>query len=75
MVASAEIVDPAWSKLWAQAWIPGETEALWTYSQSYTQGIHMALDVAVGQFGWVHLVGVADLGDNFLVPAFVTLYP
>lgn len=75
VVTAAEIVNVSWSKMWVQAWIPGHPTDLWTYSQSYTEGIHMALDVAVGQTGWVHFVGIAELGGGLLVPAFVTLHP
>jgi hypothetical protein len=75
VVTAAEIVNVSWSRMWVQAWIPGHPTDLWTYSQSYTEGIHMALDVAVGQSGWIHFVGIAELGGGLLVPAFVTLNP
>jgi hypothetical protein len=75
VVSAGEIITGNWTKIWAQAWIPGQAKDLWTYSQSYTEGVHWALDVAVGQYGWIHLVGVADLGNGVLVPAFVSVYP
>lgn len=59
VVAGGLIVEPLWSKAWAEAWVPGDTGALWTFSFSYSETPNMAYAAAIGPFGFVHLAGVA----------------
>lgn len=73
VVSAGELVSPAEMKFWAQGWIPGEQKDLWTYSRSDGEGIHWALDVAVGKAYWIYLVGVVDFGGP--LPVFTILFP
>lgn len=62
MVVGAREIDPLSTIFWAQAWIPGANQPLWTTEHSDAATLQIAYAVAVGPYGHVIAGGMGALG-------------
>jgi hypothetical protein len=62
VVAGSLQDSPVSTVFWAQAWIPGADQPLWTAEHSDAPALQMAVAVAVGAYGQVFVGGVGALG-------------
>jgi hypothetical protein len=54
-----------WSDFWVQAWMPGDQQELWTYARSDEMTTHIAQGVAIGKYGRIFTIGVAQQGGLY----------
>lgn len=54
-----------WTDYWVQAWMPGDQQELWTYARSDEMTTHLAQGVAVGEYGRIFTIGVAQQGGLY----------
>ncbi|MBZ5708615.1 hypothetical protein [Nannocystis pusilla] len=62
VVVGARETDPLSTIFWAQAWIPGSNQPLWTAEHSDAVTLQIAYAVAVGPYGHVIAGGMGALG-------------
>lgn len=63
-----------WTDFWAQAWVPGAQKEEWSFARSDEMTTHLAQGVAIGKYGRVHLVGVAEQAGLYR-PVIALLHP
>lgn len=62
VTVGARELDPLSTLFWAQAWIPGGNQPLWTAEHSDAPTLQIAFSVAVGAYGQVFAGGMGALG-------------
>ena len=67
VVVGARELDPLSTLFWAQAWIPGSNQPLWTAEHSDAATLQIAFAVTVGPYGQIVAGGMGALGYPAIV--------